>query len=216
MARVSTKIEPLDRDIALIFDEELSPDARGALLANYAQEQIDETRAFNAKVIGQMPDYEVTVDGRRGVAITSVKADGTVVAEFDLLLEVFAWIGKQLLSHSPVRSGRYSKSHMFFADGVEVDPNGVVPEASEYVFLNAQPYARKIEAGLSGQAPDGVYQAVSATANRRFGNIARVYFGYREMATGAISQWAGGKFSRSRSQAQARLRQPAIIIRLGR
>ncbi|WP_173087366.1 hypothetical protein [Devosia sp. 1635] len=213
---VASRIEPIGLDIALIISEELSVEARGARLAEFAQEQIDQVRIDNAKVIGQVPDYEVTVDGRRGAPISSVRGDGVIVAEFDLLLEVFAWIGAQLVSNSPVRSGLYSRSHVFFAGGVEVDPAGVVPEADEYVFLNAQPYARKIEKGLSAQAPDGVYQAVAIVANRRFGNIARVSFGYREMATGAVAVWAGGKRARSRSQAGTRLRQPAIIIRLGR
>ena len=52
--------------------------------------------------------------------------------------------------------------------------------AEEYVFINTQPYARKIE-GTGGrrmapQAPDGVYQAVATLAQRRFGNIARITF----------------------------------------
>lgn len=213
---LSTRIEPIDRDIALLIDGELSPEARSAVLAEYAEEQIAEVRDQNAQVLGQVPDYETIVDGRRGARPAAVRPDGVIVAEYDLLLELFAWIGAQLITHSPRRSGRYAASHILLADGVEIDPNGVTPDAAEYVFVNAQPYARKIEDGLSSQAPDGVYQAVAAVANRRFGNIARAMFGYRELSSGAVSAWASGRFARSRSQAQARLRQPAIIIRPGR
>lgn len=213
---LSTKIEPIDRDIALIIDQELSPEARSAFLAEYAEEQIAEVRADNARVLGTVPAYETIVDGRRGAMPATVKPSGVIVAEYDLLLEMFAWIGAQLVTHSPRRSGRYAASHILLADGVEIDPNGAIPPAAEYVFLSAQPYARKIEMGLSAQAPDGVYQAVTAVANRRFGNIARALFGYRELSSGAVSAWAAGRFARSASQASARLRQPAIIIRPGR
>lgn len=213
---LSAKIEPIDRDIAVLVAEELSPEARSAFLAEYAEEQIADVRAQNAQVLGQVPDYETIVDGRRGAMPATVKPNGVIVAEYDLLLEMFAWIGLQLVTHSPRRSGRYAASHILLADGVEIDPNGVIPPAAEYVFLNSQPYARKIERGLSNQAPDGVYQAVTAVSNRRFGNIARALFGYRELSSGAVSAWASGRFSRSASLASARLRQPAIIIRPGR
>lgn len=213
---ISTKIEPLDRDIALILSEDLSPEARSAVLAEYAHEQISEVRMQNAQVLGQVPDYEVIVDGRRGASLESVKPSGVVVAEFDLLLELFAWIGQQLVANSPVRSGLYSRSHVFLADGIEVEPTGAVPEAAEYVFANTQPYARKIENGLSAQAPDGVYQSVAAVATRRFGNVARIYFGYREFAGGAVGAY-GGRFSaKSRAAVKTATRQPAIIIKLGR
>lgn len=222
---ISTRIDPIDRDIALIIDEEMSPEARSAFLARYAEEQIEEVRMQNAQVIGQVPDYEVAVDGRPGAALETVKPDGVIIAEYDLLMEVFAWIGAQLVTSSPHRSGRYAASHVFLADGVEVDPAGAVPDATEYVFLNAQPYARKIDRGLSSQAPDGVYQAVAAMATRRFGNIARVYFGYRSLIGGDVGTWAAS--SRMATRAPSRnimgsaarrdwlTRQPAIIIRLG-
>ncbi|HZY67757.1 MAG TPA: hypothetical protein VFE52_04175 [Devosia sp.] len=216
---LSAKIEPIDRDIAVLVSEELSPEARSRFLAEYAEEQIAEVRMHNAQVIGQVPDYETIVDGRRGAMLTSVRPNGTIVAEYDLLLEVFAWIGAQLVTHSPRRSGRYAASHAFFADGIEVDPKVGVPDASEYVFVNLQPYARKIEAGLSAMAPDGVYQAVTAVANRRFGNIARILFGYRDVGTRGVrtvrvNDNRGTVERRARGAASGR--NPAIIIRLGR
>ena len=96
--------------------------------------------------------------------------------------------------HSPVLTGRFAKSHELFADGVDTENPNIAPPAEEYVFLNTQPYARKIERGRSPQAPDGVYQAVATLAQRRFGNIARITFSYREVR--------GGE------------RNPAIIVRL--
>jgi len=74
------------------------------------------------------------------------------------------------------------------------------------VFLNIQPYARKIERGQSSQAPDGVYQAVATLAQRRFGNVAKITFSYRTAIGGAII--GGRKGDRSD------LRNPAIIVSL--
>lgn len=221
---VSTRIEPIDRDIAALMSEELSPDAQSAFLAEYAQEQIADVRALNAQVLGQVPDYETTVDGRRGAMPETVRPSGVIVAEYDLILEMFAWISVQLAAHSPRRSGRYAASHLFLADGVEVDPKVAVPEAAEYVFINSQPYARKIERGLSSQAPDGVFQVVAAVSNRRFGNVARASFSYRSLLGGAVGSWARRTNMRAprpglNQPGAARrdwlTRQPAIIIRPG-
>lgn len=103
------------------------------------------------------------------------------------------------------------RGHRLYADGAEVAV-GVrgqipadVPQAGEYVFLNIVPYARKIERGLSPQAPEGVYQTVAVLAQRRFGNLARVTFSYRTAVGGGI---VGGKLGNRAEQ-----RQPAIIVR---
>jgi hypothetical protein len=222
---ISARVEPIDRDVALILAEDLSPEAQSAALAEYAGEQIAQARAQNRAAMGFEPDYEVSVDGRRGAPLVSVKPSGVVVAEFDLLLDVFAWIAQKLETESPKKSGRYSKSHVFFADGAEVDPLGAVPAASEYVFINAQPYARKIERGLSSMAPEGVYHAVAAVAHSRFSNLARIGFAFRSMVGGAVGDWAGRtkmaapQSIRNRPGKARRdwlTRQPAIIIRVGR
>lgn len=196
---IATRIESFDRDIAFIVAEELSPEAQSAALAGFAREAIAEAEASNAATFGQTPTYDLIVDGRRNGALESVRPDGVVVAEFELLMDLFTWVGAQLVIASPRKTGRYAQSHAFFVDGREVQLSRSVPAGADYAFVNVQPYSRKIERGLSSQAPDGVYQAVASMAARRFGNIARAYFDYRAVA-------GGGRESRS----------PAIIIRLGR
>ncbi|ODT50264.1 hypothetical protein [Devosia sp. 63-57] len=198
--RVSTKVEPIARDIAFIVAQDLSPEARSRALADYAGEQIAEADRQNRAALGTAVHREVFVDGRRAAALTSVRPDGVIVAEFDLVNDALEWIGRQLVLTSPVLTGAYARNHVMFADGTEVTSK--IPDAAEYIFVNMLPYARKIEAGLSDQAPDGVYQAVAVVAARRFGNVARVLFGYRTVAG-----------SRSNKSAE---RQPAIIVRLGR
>lgn len=190
---LSTKIEPLDRDIQLILSETLSPQARSAALAKYAGEVIDEALVHNTRVLGHAPPYTVAVDGRVGAPLKSVQPEGVIAAEFEVVSNVLVWIDEQLQIHSPVKTGRYKKSHILFIDGVESGPL-VVAGFDSAEFVNSQPYARKIERGLSPQAPDGVYQAVAVLAQRRFGNIARITFSYRAIF--------GGE------------RNPAIIVRL--
>lgn len=191
---LKTRVQPIVRDLELFQSLDLGPKARSAMLAAFAAETIEEAKAQNKQALGAVPPYEVFVDGREGAPLTSVKPDGTIRAEFQLVNEALAWISTQLQMHSPVLTGRFAKSHELFADGVDTENPNVAPPAEEYVFINTQPYARKIERGMSPQAPDGVYQAVATLAQRRFGNVAKITFSYRTVA--------GGE------------RNPAIIVRL--
>jgi hypothetical protein len=175
---LSARVQPIDRDVQLILSEDLSPKARSAILAEVAADMIDEAKETNRQALGVVPPYTVTVDGNQGASLTSVKPDGFIRADFQIVTEAIAWIYEQLQMHSPVLSGRYAKSHEIFADGVEIDNPNDPPPASTYTFANTVPYSRKIERGQSSQAPDGVYQAVATLAARRFGNVAKIRFTY--------------------------------------
>jgi hypothetical protein len=215
--RIQTKIEPIDRDIDLIFAKDLSPQARSTELAEFAKEALAEAVQQNERALGHIPPHETFVDGSPGRSVDTVAPDGTIVFEFELLTDLFAWVHDQLVTHSPVRSGRYSKSHLFYADDTEIDITGQIPQASEYVFVNVQPYARKIERGESPSAPEGVYEAVATLARQRFGNVARIRFEYRVPVGGtALEAWAGRtrqsrRIGKQRSSERNR-RQPAIVI----
>lgn len=205
---LKTRVEPIDRDIELMLSEDLSPKAQSRKFAEFASGQINEVREVNRTILGRLPRYTVSVDGRMGAALETVKPDGYVIAEFELFDDVLAWIGEQLEKHSPFLTGRYRKSHSVFADGIEVDLGAVIPNAAEYVFINSMPYARKIERGQSSQAPDGVYQVVATLARRRFGNIAKIGFSYRTAISGNIIGGRAGDRSQQRN--------PAIIVTLPR
>ncbi len=205
---VRTRVQPIDREIALMIAEDLSPQARSKALATFGAEQIEDARQTNRTILGRIPRHTIAVDGRIGVALESVRPDGVILAEFELVDDVLIWIGEQLAKHSPKLTGSYAKSHTIFADGVEIVLGGKVPNAAEYVFINTKPYARKIERGQSSQAPDGVYQVVAALARRRFGNIVRIGFSYRTAISGTI---IGGRLGNKSEQ-----RNPAIIVTLPR
>ena len=203
-----TRIDPIDRDIDLMISEELSPAAQAKVFSRFAGEQIEDAKQTNQRILGRVPRHTITVDGRQGASLESVKPGGIVIAEFELFNDVLLWIGGQLETHSPFRSGRYRKSHTIFADGIEIVLGGTIPDATEFVFINTLPYARKIERGQSSQAPDGVYQVVATLARRRFGNIAKIAFSYRTAIAGSIVGGLIGNRSEERN--------PAIIVTLAR
>lgn len=218
---IRTKVEPIARDVSLLLADALGPQVRSQLLADFARRQLAEAAEINRAATGHGSPVEVFVDGRKGAPLENVRPDGVIVGVFDLMDDLFEWIGEMLVRNSPVRSGDYAASHTFLADGVAIDPGAKVPEAAEYVFVNVQPYARKIERGLSPQARDGVYEVVAVLASKRFGNVARIRFGFRSPLFGAVDEWAGRTAlkspspSRNRPGAQRRewlTRQPAIII----
>lgn len=222
---LSAKIDAFDRDITVLINDALGPDAQSAALANFARGVEKDVEEQNKEALGYIPPHETVVDGSQGANEDSVKPNGTIVYEFDLIDDLFIFIDEMLIQNSPVRSGRYIKSHTFYADGVEFDPTGQVPQASEFVIANTQPYARKIEgvgkkAGESPQFPNGVYEAVATLARQRFGNLAKIDFTYRSISGGAIGAWAATPSAHRLARKNKRLShpeewltaQPAIVI----
>lgn len=214
---ISVKLDPLGLTFTAMLDEIQSPKARSAALAAFARERIDEAAGVNRAVLGRPVSYKTLVDGRRGAAIDTVRPDGVVVAEFDLVQETLIWIAGMLKENSPVLTGQYRSSHDFLADGEVADINNPPLDASEFSFVSNVPYARKIERGLSSQAPDGVYQVTAELASRRFGNIAQVRFSFRAPLYGSIDRWASGTkmaspSRRGRQRDEWLRRQPAIVI----
>lgn len=208
-----------------MISEELSPAAQSQALARYARAQFNEAQAINEKALGRKPKHETFVDGSKTEAVERVRPDGTVVYEFELLDDLFGYIDLQLIVHSPTKSGRYRRSHVLLADGSAVDPDQPMPNASRFVYLNTTPYSRKME-GIPGrppqskQAPDGVYLVVAGLANKRFGNIASIKFGYETPLFGAINSWADNTTMvradrpnmKGGTRAEWLRRQPAIIV----
>jgi hypothetical protein len=223
---IKFKLDPIEKTFQTFLPGNLSAAERSATLAQFAQQQLGEAQAQNRAALGRVPEHETYVDGRQGAPLQTVRPDGTIIFEFVLLEEVFVAIADLLVKHSPIgkssdrrpgHPGLYRASHVFTADGVEVDPGAQAPPADEYAFINVQPYARKIEKGLSSQTPDGVYEVVAAMANGRFGNLARVMFGYRAPLFGAVDAWADrtgmARAGNPRFRAEWLRRQPAIIIK---
>lgn len=172
----SVIIDPIGRDIEVMLDQTLSPQAQAALFAEFAVEQIEDVKQFDSQALGRVPNVTVAVDGRAGAPLESVKPGGEIVAEFDVgNVDALTWIYQQLRAHSPVSHGydpdpniEYLDSHKLFADDQEISPDGPILPARQWIFVSALSYSRKIERGESSQAPDGVYQAVAILAQPMF------------------------------------------------
>jgi hypothetical protein len=223
---LQVRIDPIAKDIEVLVAESLAPEARAEAFATIARDTRDEAAAANAEALGHTTPVHTFVDGREGAPEETVRPGGTVVYEFDLLTDLFAYVFDQLQQHSPVLTGSYRASHLFFADDESADPKNPPAGMKVGVFVSDTPYARKIEgdsnrAPESPKAPDGVYEVVAALASRRFGNIAKISFGWRSLNGGAIGQWAQTPSARARGakrgSSEARqtdwlTRQPAIVI----
>jgi hypothetical protein len=195
---IATKLDPIRKDFQIIVDEALSDKGKSAAIASFARAQLKDGQDINRRALGRVPDHETYVDGRRSENLESVNPrNGMIVFEFDLQEDAFIWIHEMLMKHSPILTGQYQASHLFFVDGSREDPTRAQLIENEAYFINAVPYARKIERGLSNQAPDGVYQVVADMAKRRFSNSLSIRFSYRSLAVGK------GKLDR----------QPAIVLK---
>lgn len=233
---VRTRIESISRDIDLIIDEMLSPEAQAKAFAVAAREARDEAQAINRSALGRDAEFETIVDGRVGASEDTAKVPGRIVYDFDLGNQVLTSIYEMLLSTAPIESGDYRKSIRIYVDGVEVSyAPDQIEGAEEVVFTTVSPYARKLEGAaatkdnpkryISPQAPDGVFQAVALLARKRFGNIANVKYTYQPIVGGstALESWArttkqtrmrfkGGSERRTRAREDWLRRQPAIIV----
>lgn len=129
--------------------------------------------------------------------------------------EMLRWIASELMARSPVVSGTYRSAHTLFADGAEVGSaedvaaGAAIPDAAEYVFVNPEPYARKIEVGKTRagrdfvlQVPNRIYERTAADAKNRFGGSIR-------------SEWRDEASLPASTRGKDRpLRFPAIVIEI--
>lgn len=224
---VKTRIESVAKDVSLIVNDMLSPAGQSKAIADFARSAIVEADETNRRILGRVPPRTITVDGNRGASLESVRpVGGMIVAEWELISDVLAWIAQTLLDRSPSVSGDYKKGHTLFADGVEVPVGQQIPQAERYTFINLVAYSRKIEVGktISGrdfviQVPNRIYQRTYKDARGRFGNVAKISTGF-ESATGAYRlkhdqasrSFVGGVMRVSKRQRQDRVAGSVITV----
>ena len=209
---IITRVESLDRDVALIISQDLSPAAASAAFAAAAHTILDETDAREMAALGRVPPSVTYVDGIAGAALEAVKPEGLIVREYQLALDAIEVIREALQNISPRVTGRYRDSHSLFADGVEVTAGAAIPVAAEYVFASTVPYARRLERLFQ------VYQQTRREMVRRFGNQVRIKFGYQAVHGGDLQKWAAKTRISHRGHASLvsrqdwLARQPALFV----
>jgi hypothetical protein len=103
---VRVKITPFNRKFNYVAPKGFSREDQTLAFAEFAQERIDDAKAQNARVLGAVPPYTVSVDGRLGAPLTSAQPNNPlgVYVEFELVFEALSWIGDMLEQFSPVGS----------------------------------------------------------------------------------------------------------------
>lgn len=226
----SVKFDPVEKITSVDVRNDISEPEQQKAAADFVKAGIEEAKATNRSIFGAVPPYTVTVDGNQNASLDSVNPDGgTVIVEFELVGEVLQWIAETLVERSPVISGDYKRGHTLYADSVEIDPFGAVPQAEQYVFTNSVPYTRKIEIGKtkSGrdfviQVANRIYERTAEDAKAKFGNQAKIRFAYQSLQGGAVGKWAASPSAqrlasrhKRRTKSTAWLtNQPAIIVEL--
>lgn len=232
---MATKIRYAFRDlfVGLSADEILNDETRRQILVEGAQKALSDAQEQNRRAIGFVPPHKTYVDQRPSESIQSVKPDGQIMYEFELLVGVIQWIDQALRDASPIgkdddprpgHPGHYQRSHVLIADNHKIDPDGPIPEADYYALVSTVPYARKIElprAISKSQAPRGVYQVVAEAAQAKFGNMASIKYSGESVLFGDISEWADMTDLQSKSPSRNRpgerrtnwlTRNPSILI----
>ncbi|MGV6875927.1 hypothetical protein ACUSIJ_24985 [Pseudochelatococcus sp. B33] len=182
------RVRAFQRDIQLLIDRRLSPEAQKKMIAKAAEGVLKDVQAQNAAVLGRVPPHEHWVDGREGAPFESIHLpSGNITIRFKLVNEVVDWLYQKIAENSPQMTGRYRRSHRLFADGVEVDSPDPTLQAQKWEIVSNVPYARKIERGQSAQSPDGVYEVLEAIGNQRFGNIAQIKFTWIGIVEGGMT-----------------------------
>lgn len=153
---------------------------------------------------------EQFVDGRKGVALETVKPGGIIHFEFSYLQEIVRAALSELESASPVDTGKYFSSHEVYVDGARVSSLDAIANARRVVVSNTVDYARVIEIGIGKKVPwskrpqvpkEGVYHHAVKALRRRFGNIADIRYA-----------WVGLDASHETGSNASKDRFPAIVI----
>lgn len=152
----------MDIEFQALLDDTLSIEAQEKLFAEAVEEIKQSAKQIDEEILGHPVDVTALV-----IAPLSVELD------FLISDDVLGYVAQQLNLNSPVGAndkhpGKYLAAHVLYADGVLVADRSKPPQAKIYTFVNGLPYAEKIEAGESSQAPNGVYEVTANEAQKRF------------------------------------------------
>ena len=214
----TTRMTPIARNFLVQPGSALDPAVGGKIVADFHRAQVAEAVRLDTEVIGSAPPQTTFVNGMLSDDLSKVRPGQAIVTQLDLASDMLQWIWDVLVAAAPRLTGAFQRSITIYADGVQVDDLATVHGVTEVVYTSTAPYARKIEAGESNQAPEGIFEGVAALARRRFGNQADIRFTFRNPVGGetALDKWAGRRAAgarRARQQHQRDTRQPAVIVR---
>lgn len=224
---LSIRIDPVEKFTEASLRADLSLPEQRQAAAQFARDGLEDAKKTNRSILGRVPPYTTTVDGRKDAQLESVNPDGgSIIFEFDVgVVDALQWIARALVERSPVVSGQYKRGHKLLADGSETSwpaGGGNIPPATEYTFINLVPYARKIEIGKTRagrafviQVPNRIYERTAIDARKeKFGSSADIQFAYRQAVGAYTLKHSSGR--RKDRQRGAAVGTPAIIVKFKR
>lgn len=154
------------RTIRVFRDQTLSPQAQSKVLAAIARRKRDELIASG----DAPPSYTTFVDGVRDAREESVRPDGAIIYQFNVLGLAAAFGFTFLMARSPVDDGEYRASWLVIVNGkkwtTDLDD---IPHGAEVMIVNPKPYARKIDAGhMRMRVPPGLIEAARQAIRARY------------------------------------------------
>lgn len=173
------RLQGMAREVNLAMHD-LDAESRKKLVLQAARENLEEAQKIN----GTGVPFTTIVDGQRGAAITNVRDGGVIVYLFNSAVQAVVATLSALRQNAPRKSGRYASSFVVLINGTQASPPYDVQITDTVTFTNLQPYARKIEQGLSSQSPNGVFEVVARQIRREFGSFLSVKFTYRSFVGG--------------------------------
>jgi hypothetical protein len=157
------------RQIRVWRDKTMSPQALSLNLATVAK----KTRDALIKTGEAAPAYETFVDGRKGAAEETVRPDGAILYQFNVLGQAAKYALSFAVGRSPKHDGDYKRAWFVAVDGKKWtgDLNDI-PAGSEVMVTNPLPYARKIDVGhMKMRVAPGIVEDTRQAVKRKFPTI---------------------------------------------
>lgn len=171
----------ISQKFRVFYDANLSPAAQSARLATVARAELSRLIGLN-----QFPaDYQRFTDGNRGASEDTVKSNGTILYEADVLADAVDYAIRYLVARTVPESsgqlnsgwqvaigetGRFVPSRQFKGSSL--------PYGATVTIFNTTPYWRKVETGLIGTRklkyripPDIIEDACVAIRERFSGSV---------------------------------------------
>lgn len=228
MARSSDKLASFGRQITAMKAQVVGAALQQMEVA-VARTALADALADQQQRSGITPSYTVTVDGRIGAPLESVKPGGKIVIDFDYQREIAQVALDRLIALSPYRTKRpgadpathYRDQHAIFINGAPASDLAGLKPGDAVAFVNLQPYSRKIELvsattgrRLSAEAPDGVYAVVAQELRQRYGNVAAIATDFTGVVAGALlGQGTGHSRRLTKAKNRAENRYPTLTIK---
>ena len=222
----SLSIQAFRQTVTVAWPKKQDADAKQHLI-NVARKGHARIMA-DAQARGLDPQWEAYANTPGNSNLDSVKLPGPIVYKYRYVGDIVQTALLMLQKASPVRSGRYAKSHTIFVNGAPVAQAPKVLRHGESVMIaNPVPYARRLEIGKTEkgrdfiiQVPNRIYERVAKALVSKYRNLASITFGYVSLpgayATKGMMKShyisARGHRRRRRQKAGAQVQSPAIFF----